>query len=104
MKSRKEFVSMFDTQGYKIKDLMDIQDDMKVFIVSTDDKCIGVTGLDGIDTDDYKTNENRVKSKNAFLKACEKWIDKNNVETTLHEKDFSLTPHKLSIYRKDEIN
>lgn len=103
MKSRKEFVSMFDTQGYKIKDLMDIHEDMKVFVISTSETSKGVTGLDDIDTEEYKTNEKRIKTKNALLQACEKWIDRNKVETELNEPDFSIVTPQINLYRKNEV-
>lgn len=103
MKSRREFISMFDTQGHKIKDLMDIHEDMKVFIISTDETFKGVIGLDDIDTEEYKVNEKRIKTKNALLQACEKWIDRNKVEIDLNEHDFSIATPQINLYRKNEI-
>ena len=82
MKSRKEIKNLFDIQGLKIKDLMEIQPYMKVFVASTTDTLKGIEGFHSLDTEEFKTDENREKTKQAFLNACENWIDKNPVQKT----------------------
>jgi len=82
MKSRREFVSLHDTKGLIINDLMEITPSMKVFIASNKQEIKGITGLQSLETEEYKTNENKEKYKQNFLKAWEKWIDENPVQTT----------------------
>lgn len=69
MRSREDFVAIFDIHGHKISDLMDINENTKVFIVSSKEQCKGITGVETIDTDDYKQDDSRQKTKQAFLQA-----------------------------------
>jgi hypothetical protein len=69
MRSREDYVALFDIHGHKITDLMDINENTKVFIVSAKEECKGITGIEAIDTEDYKQDDSRQKTKQAFLQA-----------------------------------
>lgn len=90
MRTGKEYVALFDTKGNKIKDLMEIHDDVKVFIISESETCKGVTGIEMIEKEHYKEDENREKAKKAFIQACEKWIENHRVELMAAKKDDAI--------------
>mmetsp|Transcript_26225 Transcript_26225/g.26125 ORF Transcript_26225/g.26125 Transcript_26225/m.26125 type:complete len:172 (-) Transcript_26225:68-583(-) len=69
MRSRREIVALFDTRGKPIQDLMQIKQDVKVFISSTDEIFRGVQGIHALETDEYRVDESKEKTKKAFLKA-----------------------------------
>ncbi|CAI2363998.1 unnamed protein product [Moneuplotes crassus] len=79
MKSRKEITALYTIDGVLLHDLMQIQPETKVFISSTKRKFIGVKGIGTLESEEFKLDENREKTKHAFLKACENWIDANPV-------------------------
>lgn len=100
MKTKKEYNSLFTIKKKKINDLMDINEDMKVFIISTDDMWIGVTGLDTIKTENYRVDENRKKAKEAFLEAWEKWIDNHKVDLSMSNANDPINKHPALLYKQ----
>lgn len=59
----------FDMNMNKINDLMELHEGTKVFIISEDEECHGVTGLEYIEQEKYIKDENKQKANKAFVEA-----------------------------------
>ena len=95
----KEYISLFDINRNKVKDLMDIHDGSKVFIISEYEQWQGVQGLDSIEQKEYKQDESRVKAKQAFIMAWEKWIMNHKVELENSKEDDKIRNHPAFLYK-----
>ena len=89
----------FDIYRNEISDLMDIHEQSKVFIISEDEEWIGVNGIELIEKEKYKQDENRHKSNKAFVEACENWILNLNLIKERSDDNDTLRKNKAIHYK-----
>jgi len=99
MRSKKEYVALFTLQGKNVKGLLEIKKESRVYIISPEEYWIGVTGIQTLESEDYRIDENRQKAKQAFLHACEKWIDTHNVQLTGNDQMTPASKHPAALYQ-----